>query len=574
MMDKEKERELLDQDFQQILVDLSDFNDSKKQKVALSEFNNFGIFNNRLEAIPYIITILQESKDSGLRLQAVKALGHIGKNPELVLPALTYTFRKDRSPKVKEQIPFALFNFQDVATDLFLEALACPIGSVRSNTIKVMGFLETQAQKYISILENELADCQDINGKCQLLTSLVRLEGLDSQYLPKLEVLINDQADLIDNAILYMIDYPRLKRKLESDKKQKEEKQKIKEKWYKRKEIYNHFFSDLNTFGKNESGRRYQNRYSDYIVSIMKTRLFTLISLESFTNFPSRRLPDKITSILDDDFHRLNEVKRFEDKKSNSSRSEEYTKYSEIFHYIMLIKDLGVYNLNYILNKFRFNDEEKRMSELQLIDVYNESFLERLEVPANTTLDVLEDGSDSNTKIIDHFVATKKEIIQEIYNFKQYALYQEVCIQFMNFEAFLFDSIEFLVELYPKKDKNKSTIIFDKNKKLNQINLDDFINKNKFDVKINYLIENSLISKSWLNNTEKRQKLDCFRTLRNCVTHYNGRKVKKYHNSKCLEDTIDDDYIFIDPHYIDEILVVVIEFSKELYNEIAKLIKS
>ena len=572
-MDKEKERVLLEQDFQQILIDLSDFDDPNKQKVALKEFNNFGIFNDRLEVIPHIITILQDSNDSSLRLLAVKALGNISKNPELVLPALTHAFRNDRSSKVKEQIPYSLFHFQDTATDLFLEALNCSVGNVRSNTIKVLGFLDSQAQKYISILEKELACYRDINDKYLILASLVRLEGLDSQYLPKLEILIDENADSINNAILHMVDYPGLKRTLENDKKQKEAEQKKKEKWYSRKELFKHLFKDIISFGKNDSGRDYQNRYTDYIISSLKTRLFTLVSLESFTNFPSRRLPAKIVNILDDDFETLKKRKENKDKKSNGVKSKTFTKYSEIFNYIVLLRTLGIFNLDYFVDEIKFKDEEKHLHDLQLIDVYNENFLEQLNIPVDTSLDVLEETNDSNTEIIDRFDTVEEEIIQEIYDFKQYAMYQEICIQFMNLEAFLYESMKFLFDFYFNKDKNQTLVFFsNKNKEMIKLDIKKF-NDSAFEDKIDFLIMSDLLPTSWNTNRKRRKEITCFRQIRNCITHYNGRITNKNHNTNCFQNKIRNGFLEITSIYLEHALIIIFDLARELYNEIAFLIK-
>jgi len=575
MVNKEEEKVIFERHYQQLLIDLTDFDDPEKQLEALKKFKSWGTtLFQREDAVEPIIAILQHSKKFDLRVTAVRALGNIRKKPELVMPVLLQVLKSDRSLQVKERIPFALAVFGLDALNHLFDILNTHKDIVRINTIKVLGRMNPQSEIILPVLKKALAESEDINEQCKLYLSIIRLEGFNSNYIKKFDEFIKKNEALIDDLTILSMEIQVLKQSLEHDRKHLLDQQTNKEKWYKRKDFHTNILSGLTTFDKNEKGRSYQNRYANYIISLMKTRLFTTISLESLGNFPSKNLPPKIIEVLESDFAKSKEFKTNKEARLEIKRDKEYTHYSEIFNYLSIIRRLSVFNLDYILNAIKFKDKSEKLNEFQLEDVYNTDFLQSLGLPAKSPLSILEDDYSEKTEISRKFEDCYTKIQKEVLNFKQHSLYQEVCIQFMNFEAFLFDSIECLIELYPDKKKDSKSILINKNGKMYEIDLEDFTYKKKFSDKIDYLIKNTLIGKSWLNRTERRQSLDCFRTKRNCITHYNGRKVKKYSKSKCLEDTQNNEYLSIDSSYIDEILLLVLEFSRELYNEIANLIKT
>lgn len=578
-MNKEKEQQQKeDLHFQEILEILRNSSDKDDLLYALNYFRGlYQPFKDKAEVIDPIIHLLKNSKIVEIRMKAVDALGSIGKDPDEVIPVLLERLRNDRSFKVRSRIPFAAYNFRLDAFVILKEAIKMQKGNVRQNTAKTLGNMVDCKEEALALLNSELDNCQIFDEKYEFLLAIIRLEGLRSDKRKLIEHLLEDTTESSEEKDILVLKYKDVISSLERDKRLKQSKRERKEKWYKRKDFLKNLFEGISVFDKTHRCRPLQERLSFFIISLLKSRLLTLISVESLSNFPSSSLPSKIEEMLRSDIKNANELRTSSSNNRKKERRNEYSEFSEIFNYYRLIQSLSIFNLDYFINEVKFKDENKQLDQLTMDDVYSPSLMKQLNVPTTSLLSVLEEYS-RETELKENFDSGLNEFIANIFDFEQDALYQEFCWLYANLEAFILDSLVFLELSYNESNKNEKTpskkpdIIFEKQKKLITLNINDFNKIRKFSEQIDYLVETTLLSSNWIGKKDSLLKIKCGRQIRNKIIHQNGKIINSNIKNECYNSLIYNNRIRLSLSIIDEYLVVIIEFAKELYNNISNIV--
>jgi len=554
-----------------LILKLQDFDNPDAQYFALDEISApFAYFREEHDLIEPILEILKQSKEPDLKVEAIRALNKIHVTNEKVIPTLTSIFQTDRSIRVKSKIPFIFQFYQKESKELVEKFLVYPSGEVRLNTIKILGYFNEEKEFAIILLEDEIKKDQLFEQKLNCLFSLIRLEGLDSRRIKETDDFLKNSNISKKDLENSQLELKHLQKKLIREKQRIEYEQKVKEKWYKKKDFLKNSFEKLQTYDYNESGIDLQTRYADFIISILKGRIATLVSLESLKDFPGKNLPKDIKDIIESDYE---EIEKTINNKNDSlfKQSDEYRKYSDFFTYMLWINNLSAFNLNYIL--LQNNSRKNTNFDLKLGDVFRKDIIEDSN-EVDSSYEIYKEEYRNNSKIIEKITKVDiKDFSGENLQFQSYLLNQELCWHFAILEAFLHDSLEFLAKDLKKTEfKIDIPIHFSYKGKMSEFCMNDFERSN-FPESLDYLIKLGFLDKSWLPNKENRKKISCFRSFRNAIIHYNGRLVSKHKDAYCIDKYPNDKEVSIDVTMVEDLIELIINLARAVYNSISEVTK-
>jgi len=531
-----------------IRAKLQNFENPDDQIEALGLFSSFlgriseSAKEDGKEVLDSIINIAHNSQKAKVRIKAVRALGNLAIEPDKVLPILDRIMWIDKSFFVKEEIPIALSNFGEHGINYLKKALFKGKGSIRINAIKAFGRIEQKKGEIKSLLSKELQKTQDVNERFWILFSLIQLQGLESKEKNQLEKLIDN--NLISDDLIFQ--YNLLIEDIKDIEFYKQEEQRTKDKWYKRKDFIRIFFSDLITFTSNEKGFNYQENYAEYIRLIITAIFLNTITVESLTNFPkSGNLPEEILETLKADFYQSKRKIKSKTNEVTEKIDLDYANYSEIFTYTRLIQHLSIFNLDFIKKKvstrnfykFQFDDVK---------DIFSGYAIEEIITPGEP-IGLMKFHED-------RFWKTKgKEIIafwKITFQFDYYLNQQCLVSLIAYFESFLNNSIitlnNYSLNYYIHSDSKRF------------VDPKDFDNQ-AIERKIRNLINLGLINSSWKIGNED------FDIIINASWNRN----KIVHKRDTDEQKIDE----LSKTYIGDFVISIAKLSNELYNNIARKLK-
>jgi len=519
-------------------------NSKDKNKIldALSYFTGlFALYEDKVEAIEPIIKLVKKSRRSEIRKKAISALGRIGKKTSLVIPIMKDTLYNDKSVEVRSEVPFALYSFKEEAIPILKEAIELDSSQIRLNVAKVLGHLVEYRDKVLTILKNEISNCKSDSERFEFLLAILNLEGLDSPIREDIELMIDNFPQAIKP--LKQIEYKDTIENLEFAIKKEKEEKRIDEKWYIKKDFIQIFLDNLITFKSEEKGFELQEIYSEFIRLVLTGLFLNSITVESLINFPKRgNLPEEIVDILDEDYRKSKEQKKHDeiDKRNSSS------KYSSIFIYTRLIQYLSLFNLDYIENKF-INKQHFEFEETEFKDILTNFAVSELITPGEPIKPLhMQEKEFWDTK--------GKQIIEfwkRTFRFDYYLNQQCLVSIIAYFESFLYNIVSLL-------ERNRLNVYYQKNKERALV-LKEFDEKS-FHSKFQSLKDFGAINPKW-----SKQNIN-FKTILLAIDRRNKIVHKRiFRNSEQSEISI---------QFINKVVTSIALYSNELYNNIAKRIKT